>query len=94
MTYIEGNLDKYLINNGTNIHIYCEHLRSKLTELEHVDFLFNDQYNNERKRSANICLQHLWNLQSIPDLEMNSDGSQTGTLNIPFHHVTQCMSDT
>lgn len=71
----------------------CEHLRSKLTELEHVD-LFNDQYNNERKEHPYNMPATFVEFAPIPDWKTNSDGSQTGTLNIQFHHVTQCMSDT
>jgi len=71
----------------------CAHLRNKLTALEHVD-LFNDQYNNERKENPFSMPATFIEFAPIADWKTNSDGSQTGTLIIQFHHVTPCHSDT
>lgn len=71
----------------------CQHLREKLPDMEHVD-LFNDQYNNEQKEHPYNMPATFIEFVAVGDWKLNSDGSQTATLMVQFHHVTTSVSDT
>lgn len=71
----------------------CKHLREQVPDMQHTD-LFNDQYNNEPKEHPYNMPATFVEFAPVADWKLNSDGSQTGTLMIQFHHVTTSVADT